>query len=91
MLSWAGGDGEWDADCEAIGGNVHVKARGGGSTAVLFIHGSDPDRSASSYEAFLENGPRMGRDVAESVRLHTVRMPLLSVRLPRPAGFRVRK
>ena len=51
-LSWEGGDGEWDAHCEAIGGKVHVKARGSGSTAVLFVHGSDPDRSASSYEAF---------------------------------------
>ena len=51
-LSWRGGDGEWDATCEVIGGEVHVTARGGGSTAVLFGHGADPDRSASQFEAF---------------------------------------
>jgi len=51
-LSWAGGDGEWDATCDAIGEVVHVKARGSGTTAVLFMHGSDPDRSASEFEGF---------------------------------------
>ena len=54
-LSWSGGDGEWTATCEAIGCDVHVSRRGGGSgpsSDILFLHGSDPDRSARSFEAF---------------------------------------